>query len=116
MDPDDLTAHSRLCSGFPLDGLGPASHLEASNHPRVGRGYIVDHECDLTIGGDIAKFGSGAHVPTADVNGARIGIDDEADRAVLEAAVGGQRGETAQALRGQIVELGIGEDRSVSFP
>jgi hypothetical protein len=91
------------------DRLGVAPDLEEADAPRVGRVDVVDDETGPTVGGDVPELAATGHVVATDVDRPQLLVDPEADRIVLQGAVGLAGGQTPDLLALQVCELLVGE-------
>ena len=114
MDADDLRAHARCRRRFHRDSLGLAADLYEPRTRRSLRDGVVDHEGDIRIDPDVAVLGGAFHVEAGDVDGAQLGVVDEADRLVLRRAVWPDRGQAAAGLAGQIAPGCVVESHQIT--
>jgi hypothetical protein len=106
VDPDQRAAVHAL-----VDRFSGAADLQEPHLPRVGGDDVVHHERGLAVAADVTELLAGRQVATSHVDRPEPGVDVEADRLDLGAAVRLDGGQPAQRLAAQVGSFGVGEGR-----
>ena len=77
--------------------LSLTSNLDPARPPRLDRGKVVNHKCDMRVLLHVAELLAAREIVAADVDGVLLGVVSKADRHNMRPTVD-SRGQAAQAL------------------